>query len=376
MTAVLVLLFAGILIGLALEQRRVRRDRAKLAHVVHVNGIRGKSTTTRLIDAGLRAGGWRVFCKTTGTIPMTIGTDGVARRLHRRGRANINEQLRILRRAVEEDAQVLVLECMAVDPVLQGVAQHQMLQADVGVITNVRLDHTAEMGETLEEICDSLSNTIPRDGVLFTADETFAPRMRRNGERLNCRVDLASPDGTEPEFDFPENVALALAVCQHLGVERETALSGMLHYQRDPYALSIHQLVGGGAFVNGMSINDPQSTEMVLHRVLEKLGWEDRELVLIINNRPDRGYRTQHMAMVARALAPKRVWLLGASQMTMERMIRRDVPGVEVHRFRDVERVPLDQLSEETVAFAVGNVAGPGHALMQRIREEEVKNVP
>ena len=375
MQAVLVILLVVILIYLALEQRRALGDRAKLRHVVHVNGIRGKSTTTRLIDAGLRAGGWKVFCKTTGTVPMTIGVDNVARPLFRRGRANINEQLRILHRAAEEGAEVLVLECMAVDPKLQNVAQHRMVRGDVGVITNVRLDHTAEMGETLEEICDSLSNTIPRDGVLFTADENFAPQLRRNGEKIGCETVLALPEGSEPDFDFPENVALALAVCERLGVERSVALEGMLHYQRDPYALSLYKLPNGCVFINGMSINDPQSTEMVCRRVMEKYGWEGRELLLVINNRPDRGYRTEHMAMVAKALAPGRVWLLGASQMTMERRIRRDVSGVEVLGFRKAEELPLEGLNESTVVFAVGNVAGPGHALMKRIREEAVEDV-
>lgn len=375
MTAVLIGLLAAILAGLLAEQRRTLHDRARLDHVVHVNGIRGKSTVTRLIAAGLRAGGWRVFCKTTGTVPMTIGTDGVERPLRRRGRANIKEQLSILHQSAREGAQVLVLECMAVDPALQAVAQHRMVRGDVGVITNVRLDHTAEMGETLEEICDSLSNTIPRDGVLFTADESFFPRLSQNAARVGCRAELAQPRGTEPDFDFPENLALALAVCRHLGVEEQTALTGMLHYQRDPYALSIHRLPGGGAFVNGMSINDPQSTQMVCRRVLERRGWEDRRLILLINNRPDRGYRTQHMAMVAGALKPAEVWLLGASQLTMARAIRRDVPGAVVRRFSRAEDLPLGQVPETAVVFAAGNVAGPGHKLMDWIWKEAVEDV-
>ena len=48
---------------------------------------------------------------------------------------------------------------MAVDPALQAVSQHRMVRADIGVITNVRLDHTAEMGPTLEEICELLQMT-------------------------------------------------------------------------------------------------------------------------------------------------------------------------------------------------------------------------
>ena len=56
-------------LGLWLEGRAAAKSRAALRHVVHVNGTRGKSTVCRLIDAGLRAGGVRVFCKTTGTDP-------------------------------------------------------------------------------------------------------------------------------------------------------------------------------------------------------------------------------------------------------------------------------------------------------------------
>ena len=374
MTWMIAALLGLILAYLALEQRRALRDRAKLTHVVHVNGIRGKSTVTRLIDAGLRAGGWKVFCKTTGTVPMTIGVDNTARPLRRRGRANISEQLRILHRAAEEGSQVLVIECMAVDPALQRVAQHWMLRADIGVITNVRLDHTAEMGQTLDEICDSLSNTIPAGGVLFTADETFFPQLTQNSRPLGCRVELALPRGSEPDLDFPENLALALAVCRELGVEEETALEGMRHYQPDPYALSVHRLSGGGIFVNGMSINDPQSTRLVYRRLARRFGWDSEELTLLINNRPDRGYRTEHMVLVAQTLRPARIWLLGASQLTTARAIQKDLPQAEIQRFARAEELPLAQV--QGVVFAVGNVAGPGHAVMKRVQEEGGPYVP
>ena len=370
MTVLITGAFLVILIYLILERQQALRDRSALSHVVHVNGIRGKSTVTRLIEAGLRAGGWKVFCKTTGTLPMTIGVDGIERPIHRSGKANINEQLGILHQAVCQNAEILVIECMAVDPALQHVAQHEMLRADIGVITNVRLDHTAEMGETLEEICDSLSNMIPQQGHLFTADETFYPQLSGNARKLDTQVHLALPTGAEPEFDFPENLALALAVCRHLGVNEETALSGMLHYQRDPYALSLHRLPGGGIFINGMSINDPQSTQLVFERLVTKYGWDREKLILLINNRHDRGYRTQHMMMVAKILQPRRVWLLGAAQITVEHSIRRNVPGVEVVRYRQAEQLPLEQAGSDAVIFAVGNLAGPGHKVMERIRRE------
>lgn len=370
MTWIISILFALILAFLALEQRRALHDRRRLKHIVYVNGIRGKSTVTRLIDAGLRSGGYKVFCKTTGTVPMTIGVDNIARPLHRRGRANIKEQLQILHQAALADAEILVLECMAVDPKLQWVTQHKMLRADIGVITNVRLDHTAEMGETLEQICNSLSGTIPEGGHLFTADRNFFPQLRTNSAALGSTAELALPTGNEPAIDFPENLALALAVCRHLGVAEEAALSGMERYQPDPYALSLHHLPGGGIFVNGMSINDPQSTQLVFERLCAEFGWTSGDLTLLINNRPDRGYRTEHMLLVAKALQPREVWLLGASQLTAARKLRRDLPQAAVRSFARAADVPLQPLPAGKVIFAVGNVAGPGHDIMHRIREE------
>jgi len=375
MTALIVCLLLLCLALLAAEDRRAKRDREKLAHVVYVNGIRGKSTTTRLIEAGLREGGYKVFSKTTGTLPMTIGVDGVERPLKRPGRANIREQLDILHRAAEEGAEVLVIECMAVDPVLQNVSQHRMVRADVGVITNVRLDHTEEMGETLEEICDALSNTVPRSGCLFTADERFFPRLEEKARKMDSLACLVRPTGEEPAVDFPENLALAAEVCRHLGVDKKIAFAGMARYQRDPFALSIHRLPGGGVFVNGMSINDPQSTRLVFHRLANQYGWKNEDLILLINNRPDRGYRTRHMVMVAQGLNPPTVWLTGASRLTVERALRKGLPGVEVSYFARGEDIPVDGVPAGKVVFAVGNLAGPGHALMKRVREEGTEYV-
>ena len=197
-----------------IEGRDAAKSRATLRHVVHVNGTRGKSTVCRLIEAGLRAGGLRVFCKTTGTDPMTIDVSGNEEPLHRRGKANIKEQVGILRRAAAQNAEVLVIECMALQPEYQRCAQHRILQADVGVITNVRHDHADVMGDSLPEIADTLSNTIPKGGVLFTADEAMADRLKNHAEALGSRFVLARPAGDEPDFDFAENISLALAVCE------------------------------------------------------------------------------------------------------------------------------------------------------------------
>ena len=64
---------------------------------IHVNGTRGKSSVTRLIAAGLRAGGLRTFAKTTGTAPRVIDAEGIDRIIHRLRRPSIGEQVRLLK---------------------------------------------------------------------------------------------------------------------------------------------------------------------------------------------------------------------------------------------------------------------------------------
>lgn len=369
LTAAIVLCTLIWLAYLVWEARRVRLARGKLLHVVHVNGTRGKSTVSRMIEAGLRAGGLRVFCKTTGTDPMTIDVDGNEALIRRRGRANIKEQIGILCKAAGQGAQVLVVECMAVLPELQRAAQHDILRADVGVITNVRRDHTDVMGDTLPQICDALSNTVPRKGALFTAEEGQAPRLQAKAEAMGSRFVLVRPDGSEPDFDFAENIALALAVCQDLGVDRATALEGIRTFKRDPYALSLHRL-GQALLINGLSINDIQSTCMVWEQLKAERGLQNRELIVVVNNRADRGSRTQDMLAVCLALRPSQVWLMGAARGYMRRGLARGLPQCRVQDLSGAEALDIPSLGANQVIFAIGNIANGGRELMARVREE------
>jgi len=66
------------------ESRRLERALARVPLRIHVNGIRGKSSVTRLVAAVLRASGRRTLAKTTGSAAVVVGSDGVDRPLARR----------------------------------------------------------------------------------------------------------------------------------------------------------------------------------------------------------------------------------------------------------------------------------------------------
>lgn len=370
MEKILFLFSAIFILYLAAEAFSAARYRRIIKNVIYVNGTRGKSSVTRLIDAGLRAGGLRTYAKTTGTLPMVIDTEGREKLIHRRGRANIKEQIKILRDAAKEKSQVLVIECMAVHPGLQYISQHRMVKSNIGVITNVRPDHLDVMGNTLKEIGESLCNTIPKKGVSFTADKNFFPDFKLRSEKIVTKPYLILPKGDEPDFDFPENIALALAVCEHLGVKKEVALLGMKNYKRDPYALSVYKLTNGAVFIGGLSINDPVSTQLVYERMVDKLNLENHNLILLISNRLDRGYRTLQHRDLAEKLNPKGIWITGGNSRVVARFLTKKLSKCPVMILKNAMDAPLQNLKSNDVVFAIGNIAEGGNAIMERVKKE------
>ncbi|MEO1369791.1 MAG: poly-gamma-glutamate synthase PgsB, partial [Acidobacteriota bacterium] len=127
----------GLLIAAAVaEYRRHQRRILAIPHRIHVNGTRGKSSVTRLIGAGLRAGGVSTLTKVTGTFPRLILPDGSDVPVHRKAAATILEQLDIVDLAAAEGVDALVIECMALDPEFQRITEEQMVHATIPVMTN------------------------------------------------------------------------------------------------------------------------------------------------------------------------------------------------------------------------------------------------
>jgi poly-gamma-glutamate synthase PgsB/CapB len=220
------------------------------------------------------------------------------------------EQIRIVAAAVEVDSEVLVLECMALIPALQWLCEDKLVRATHAVITNAREDHLDVMGPGGRDVAKALCGMVPVNGKLYTAEQVYLDVFEEVCRDRNCEL-IAVGDADVAAIapldiagfsyvEHAENVALALKVCQAVGVERNVALQGMWKAQPDPGAMTAHEMNFFGReinFVNGFAANDPQSTERIWRLALERYADVEKRIA-VFNCRADRPDRSRQLGSV------------------------------------------------------------------------------
>ncbi|WP_225830535.1 poly-gamma-glutamate synthase PgsB [Streptomyces sp. NK08204] len=383
---VLLVCCAILLVAGVVEQRRHFTNLDHIPTRVLINGIRGKSSITRLCAGALRGGGLVTVAKTTGTAARFIHPDATEEPVYRKfGIANVVEQIGIVRRAAAYKPDALVIECMAVMPALQEINQSKLIRSTIGVLCNVREDHLAEMGPTLDDVARSLSRSMPEDGICVTAEKDRFHILQEEADSRNCRLIYADPETVTDEelrgfswFTFKENVAIALTVAELLGVDRETALQGMYEAPPDPGVLSVerYQTHEGKKlrFANVFAANDPESTLMNINQLLD-LGAIHRPLNVVINCRPDRVERNGQMGEIIPDLDPERVFVIGHPAKSAIDAIPAEFRSRAVDLGGD-KRDPeefmgkmLDMLGPDSSMVAIGNIHGQGEILLEHLAE-------
>ncbi|MFD4370761.1 poly-gamma-glutamate synthase PgsB [Streptomyces sp. NPDC058486] len=379
---VLLISSVALLIAGIVEQRRHYAALHVIPTRVLVNGIRGKSSITRLCAGALRGGGLVTVAKTTGTAARFIHPDATEEPVYRKfGIANVVEQIGIVRRAAAYRPHALVIECMAVMPALQEVNQSKLIRSTIGVLCNVREDHLAEMGPTLDDVARSLCRSMPENGICVTAEKERFSILREEADARNCTLVYADPESVSDAelrgfswFTFKENVAIALTVAELLGIEREVALQGMYDAPPDPGVLSVERYVTPEgkrlAFANVFAANDPESTLMNVNQLLD-LGAIGRPLNVVVNCRPDRVERNGQMGEIVPDLKPDRVFVIGHPAKSAVDAI----PAAWRDRAVDLggERRPAEEFMPAMLAampdgsslVAIGNIHGQGEELLE-----------
>ncbi|MBW2523141.1 MAG: poly-gamma-glutamate synthase PgsB [Deltaproteobacteria bacterium] len=384
-------LLLGVTVGLGLlgglEYALHRRKLASIPIRVHVNGTRGKSSVTRLIAAALREAGVVTCAKTTGTLARMILPDGRELPIFRPAGANIIEQRRAVAFAASHRAEALVVECMALDPRLQALCELRLLRATHGVITNARPDHLDVMGPRPLDVARALAGTTPVRGKLYTAEQAHLPVLRAAAQDRKTKLIAIDDDQAEAcagevaaRFSYtehPENIALALRVCEDLGVEREVALRGMVKARPDPGALQQYRLDFFGrriTFVNAFAANDPVSSEQIWKMALAEHPQMKRRIA-VVNCRADRPDRSVQLGRTLPTWeGADRVVLMGsATHLFADAAL---AGGVDEAHLLNAESMSTDEVFEQILswvgdsALVVGlcNAGGQGLDLVRYFR--------
>ncbi len=303
----------------------------------------------------------------------------------RLGKPNIIEQKRIVGEAARQKAEVFVTECMGVQPRLQEILEDQFIRSQVGVITNVRSDHLDEMGPTMELVAASLANTIPLDGHLFTAEEKYFDILEARAKLRHAaihKVDGSCVSDVDMRgfgyLEHKDNVAVALAVCQHLGVSREDAIRGMQQANPDPGVLRRFKIETQNKtveFVNAFAANDPDSYRLIwdMLRIHREPG---KALIVLVNSRKDRIQRAEQLGeLIASDLDAD--YFIISGEYTHALVAKAIACGLPHNKISDLGGRPLEAIfnsilnltPEKSLVFGIGNIVGFGEQIVNYFKE-------
>jgi len=379
------ILFLFILIILILGFIEIRLHLNSLKKIpirIHVNGIRGKSSVVRLIAAGLRESGLKTFAKTTGTIPRIINEKGNDVELHRLRTASIGEQIKLMRYFAKQTPDALVIECMAVNPQYQWISEHRIVRSTLGVITNVRRDHLDEMGTTILDIAKSISNTIPFNSKIVSSQNKFVDLFKSIAAKRNSDIDVSDISEIKknyidkfPYIEHPENIALALKVCNNLGIDNKIALRGMLKTNPDPGVLFIWDILKNknkNQFISAFAANDPDSTIKVWSLIKNK---SKNKKSIFLNTRNDRRYRTvQLIDLVYNVIKPDLFIIRGDNLNSIIKKYNNKDIKLKLFDMTSSQNEVVNYITSLNGFFimGIGNIVGWGDDFLKHLKEFQI----
>jgi poly-gamma-glutamate synthase PgsB/CapB len=379
---ILLLILSFLIAEKILHEWRIKRIPIR----IHINGTRGKSSVSRLIASALRETGIRTLAKTTGTIPTLIYPDGHEEIISRRGPSRIQEQMEFVKKAVKMNVKAIVVECMAIDPHLQYVSENRMIESTIGVITNVRRDHFETMGKDLDGIAESLSQTIPRNGVLVTTDSHYFSYFSSLAAPKNTKAylvedtELDSAQEPKQRLIFRENLSIAKKVYSHLGITPSS--DHLLGRGFEKELSGIIKIKNGGKtiyFIDAFSANDIDSTKIIQQMTLDEQ-YCPKPYVALLNNRSDRPLRMLSFAsFLSRGSIYDYIMLIGDLKQMAKRHIHREGKKDNVFILKNQEPKKLiEDISQripslEFTIIGMGNYKGIGGELPHFLQIEGEK---
>ncbi|MEJ5228449.1 MAG: poly-gamma-glutamate synthase PgsB [Pseudothermotoga sp.] len=366
-------IFISFLVYEAIYACRVR-NRIKLR--IAVTGVRGKSSVTRLITLALKQSGMRVLGKVTGSRAFLIYPNGEEEIIKRKRKPSVTEQIRVLlRTAKNQGVDSFVSETMSVSPEILRCEIQNILKPHIVVITHLCVDHVQELGNTIDQVRKNIVSVCNFNSTVITLKGNLDSSSIEVLKKKKCKVIEVEVRNEVPKpvdyIEFDENLALAYAVSEFLGLKEKTKDS-LRKASGDIGALRCWKLHNGVIFVNGFAANDPDSTIRVFNMAKEFLahnGLSSSKFVGILNLRSDRVDRTLQWLKQMKTWFPfERLYVTGPDNVLFARRIKdsRCLPVKPETILDEIER-----LDPQTVVFGFGNIAGVGLKLIDQLQESE-----
>ncbi|MCP2521058.1 Mur ligase family protein, partial [SCandidatus Aminicenantes bacterium Aminicenantia_JdfR_composite] len=182
----------------------------------------------------LQEAGYKVLARTTGTRPIIIYPDGQEKEIKRIGMPSILEGKRILKLSKNLKIDALVLEIMSISPECGYVESIQIFRPNILLITNIKIDHIAQIGESKEEMAHCYASYIPKKSTIFILEREFHKIFELFAQKQNAKlIKISEPYSANlksielPFFEFEENLKLALAVADFLKIRRDISVKGI-----------------------------------------------------------------------------------------------------------------------------------------------------
>lgn len=224
---------------------------------ISVSGIRGKSSFIEYLGEVLQLRGYNVFMKITGDIPLVKSNKG-KEVIKRTGPSILYENLRL----PTEGYDFLIAENQGITPYTCKVF-NKMLKPDLGVITNIRLDHVESLGRNTGEIQKSFNYAYAGIPTIY-----------------------GKPSGVIPKAELIDLVDECLVALRLEGLTQDERryLNERIKNDLTPRQLS------NCLYFNGAKINDVESTA-IMYNYLKKN--YPTQFVIFANFRKDRVGRTK-----------------------------------------------------------------------------------
>ncbi|MDY6916129.1 MAG: poly-gamma-glutamate synthase PgsB, partial [Candidatus Cloacimonadota bacterium] len=265
--------------------------------------------------------------------------------------------------------------------------EHKIVNSDIGVITNSRLDHLDVMGPGLRNVTLSLCNTIPKQGVLLTAEKNMLPILKQQAKIKNSElIKIATDDITDKEInnfnyiEHKDNVALALAVCKNEGIEKDKALQGMYKTKADIGAAEIFRVKIEDKplyFAHSFAANDPESTFILIDIILSRYR-DIRKIILVLNTREDRIFRSKQLIDTIEKIEFNKLLLVGQQVKTIEKYaLKKGVDNQKILALgwvagEKLENYMKNNVEAHSLIFGIGNIGGNGAEILEYFKARSV----